>query len=52
MAVIATYLLIDSSLQELAQRTINGLVAGSYFALGAIGLTLCSMALRRRLRMG
>jgi neutral amino acid transport system permease protein len=40
MAIVATLLLIDSSLQVLAQRTINGLVAGSYFALGAIGLTL------------
>jgi neutral amino acid transport system permease protein len=40
MVLIALYLLIDSGLQVLAQRTINGLVAGSYFALGAIGLTL------------
>lgn len=40
MAIVATLLLIDSGLQVLAQRTINGLVAGSYFALGAIGLTL------------
>lgn len=40
MGLVAVYLLIDSSLQILAQRTINGLVAGSYFALGAIGLTL------------
>lgn len=40
MAIVATYLLIDSGLQALSQRTINGLVAGSYFALGAIGLTL------------
>lgn len=40
MALVALYLLIDSGLEMLAQRTINGLVAGSYFALGAIGLTL------------
>ena len=40
MGLVATYLLIDSGLQALSQRTINGLVAGSYFALGAIGLTL------------
>ena len=40
MGLVAVYLLIDSGLQELSQRTINGLVAGSYFALGAIGLTL------------
>ena len=40
MGLVALYLLADSGLQALAQRTINGLVAGSYFALGAIGLTL------------
>lgn len=40
MVIVAAYLLIDSGLQALSQRTINGLVAGSYFALGAIGLTL------------
>ena len=40
MGLVALFLLIDSGLQPLAQRTINGLVAGSYFALGAIGLTL------------
>lgn len=40
MAIVATYLLIDDGLQALSQRSINGLVAGSYFALGAIGLTL------------
>ncbi len=27
-------------LSDVAQRTLNGLVAGSYFALGAVGLTL------------
>jgi len=40
MGLIAIYLIIDSGIQELAQKTINGTVAGSYFALGAIGLTL------------
>jgi neutral amino acid transport system permease protein len=27
-------------IQDLAQRTVNGVVSGSYFALGAVGLTL------------
>lgn len=40
MGLVALFLLVDSGLQELAQKTINGTVAGSYFALGAIGLTL------------
>jgi neutral amino acid transport system permease protein len=46
MALFALYLLIDSGLQLLAQRSINGLVSGSYFALGAIGLTLVYGILR------
>lgn len=40
MAVIAVALIIGEGLQPFGQRTVNGLVAGSYFALGAIGLTL------------
>jgi neutral amino acid transport system permease protein len=40
MALIALALIIGEGLQPLAQRTVNGLVSGSYFALGAIGLTL------------
>jgi neutral amino acid transport system permease protein len=46
MGLVAVYLLIDSGLQELAQKSINGVVAGSYFALGAIGLTLVYGILR------
>ena len=33
-------LLVGYGLHDVAQRTINGLVSGSYFALGAVGLTL------------
>jgi len=33
-------LAIAYGIQPLAQRTINGVVSGSYFALGAVGLTL------------
>jgi neutral amino acid transport system permease protein len=40
MLVIAVALIIGEGLQPFGQRTVNGLVAGSYFALGAIGLTL------------
>lgn len=40
MGLVALFLLIHSGLQELAQKSVNGVVAGSYFALGAIGLTL------------
>ena len=47
MGLIAVYLLFHSGLHDLAQRTINGLVSGSYFALGAIGL-LARLALVRR----
>jgi neutral amino acid transport system permease protein len=46
MALFATYLLITDGLQLLAQRSINGLVSGSYLALGAIGLTLVYGILR------
>ena len=46
MAIIAIYLIADSGIQELAQKSINGIVAGSYFALGAIGLTLVYGILR------
>lgn len=46
MALVAVGLLIHSGLKDLAQETINGLVAGSYFALGAIGLTLVYGILR------
>jgi len=46
MALVGGFLLIVYGLQPLAQVTINGLVAGSYFALGAIGLTLVYGILR------
>jgi neutral amino acid transport system permease protein len=40
LLLIALILIIGEGLQPFAQRTVNGVVAGSYFALGAIGLTL------------
>jgi len=40
MVVISIVLIVGDGLQLYAQRTLNGLVSGSYFALGAIGLTL------------
>jgi len=40
MLVAAVVLAVVEGVQELAQATINGLVSGSYFALGAAGLTL------------
>ena len=46
MTVVAVYLLFANGLQLLAQRTLNGVVSGSYFALGAIGLTLVYGILR------
>lgn len=46
MALVALFLIADSGIQELAQKSINGIVAGSYFALGAIGLTLVYGILR------
>lgn len=46
MGLVALALLIGYGLQELAQRSINGLVTGSYLALGAIGLTLVYGILR------
>jgi neutral amino acid transport system permease protein len=40
LALIALALIIGEGLQEFAQRSVNGIVSGSYIALGAIGLTL------------
>ena len=40
LAVAAIALIVAEGLQPFAQRSVNGLVAGSYYALGAIGLTL------------
>ena len=46
LALVAAVLLATDGLQALAQRTVNGLVSGSYFALGAVGLTLVYGTLR------
>jgi neutral amino acid transport system permease protein len=40
MAVAAVVLAVVEGSHDLAQATINGLVSGAYFALGAAGLTL------------
>lgn len=40
LAAIALALILSQGLQPFSQTSINGLVTGSYFALGAIGLTL------------
>jgi len=40
LVVVALALIAAEGLRSFAQVSINGLVAGSYFALGAIGLTL------------
>jgi neutral amino acid transport system permease protein len=40
MLAVALALIVAEGLQPWGQRTVNGLVSGSYFALGAIGLTL------------
>jgi neutral amino acid transport system permease protein len=40
LTISALYLLLRAGATELAQTTVNGLVTGSYFALGAAGLTL------------
>lgn len=40
LAVIAIAMSVIDGPQAIAQRTIDGLVAGSYLALGAVGLTL------------
>jgi neutral amino acid transport system permease protein len=46
LALFAAYLVVRYGLQPFAQRTVNGLVTGSYLALGAIGLTLVYGILR------
>lgn len=46
IGLIALVLIATDGLQALAQRTVNGLVSGSYFALGAVGLTLVYGTLR------
>jgi neutral amino acid transport system permease protein len=40
LGVVALTLAVLYGVQDLAQRSINGVVSGSYFALGAVGLTL------------
>ncbi len=40
MVLVALWLIAAEGLQPWAQRTVNGFVSGSIFALGAIGLTL------------
>ncbi|MGH2945673.1 MAG: branched-chain amino acid ABC transporter permease [Solirubrobacteraceae bacterium] len=40
LGAVMVVLAIAYGVQELAQRTINGIVAGSYIALGAVGLTM------------
>lgn len=46
LAVAAAVLLVLRGFTPVAQVTVNGLVAGSYFALGAAGLTLVYGVLR------
>jgi neutral amino acid transport system permease protein len=40
LAAVALALIAGEGLHDFAQRSVNGVVAGSYYALGAIGLTL------------
>jgi neutral amino acid transport system permease protein len=40
LGIVAITLALVYGVDDLAQRTVNGIVAGSYFALGAVGLTL------------
>jgi neutral amino acid transport system permease protein len=46
LAVIAVVLAATQGPLELAQATVNGIVAGNYYALGAVGLTLIFGVLR------
>ncbi len=46
MVIVMVALGLSQGWQELAQTTINGIVAGNYFALGAVGLTLIFGVLR------
>ncbi|HST42882.1 MAG TPA: branched-chain amino acid ABC transporter permease [Conexibacter sp.] len=45
-AAIGVVLIAAYGLHDVAQRGVNGLVSGSYFALGAVGLTLVYGTLR------
>jgi neutral amino acid transport system permease protein len=46
LGAVAVALAITEGLTELAQASINGVVAGNYYALGAVGLTLIFGVLR------
>ncbi|MBB4661942.1 ABC transporter permease subunit [Conexibacter arvalis] len=46
VAAIALVLIVAYGIHDVAQRGVNGLVSGSYFALGAVGLTLVYGTLR------
>ena len=46
MGIIGLYLAIKYGLNSFGQRSVNGVVTGSYLALGAIGLTLVYGILR------
>ena len=46
LVVVAVVLGILEGGQDLAQATVNGVVAGNYYALGAVGLTLIFAVLR------
>ena len=46
LALVAIWLGLREGWHELAQATLNGIVAGNYFALGAVGLTLIFGVLR------
>ena len=46
IAAIAVWLGLTRGWHDLGQATLNGIVAGNYFALGAVGLTLIFGVLR------
>jgi neutral amino acid transport system permease protein len=46
LAAVAVVLAITDGLVDLAQATVNGVIAGNYYALGAVGLTLIFGVLR------
>lgn len=46
IALVALWLALREGLHDLGQATLNGIVAGNYFALGAVGLTLVFGVLR------
>ena len=46
IGAVALWLAVRDGLHDLGQATLNGIVAGNYFALGAVGLTLVFGVLR------